>query len=70
MAIDDPSPEIADGSYVCSHAQILGTQTLVDMISGQFIEHNGKKYGVRGMKSVAIRIGNGKIREIIAVVQE
>jgi hypothetical protein len=70
MAIDDALPEIEDGSYVCSRAQIYGPQTLQNLFFGKFIEHNGKKYALIGAnKSVAIRIANGKVREIMAVVQ-
>ncbi|MDR2070003.1 MAG: hypothetical protein LBP81_01100 [Treponema sp.] len=65
--------QIADGSYVCSRAEILRLPSLQDQIfGGERITYNNTKYvkpGKSGTKSVAIRISSGKVTEIMAVQQ-
>jgi hypothetical protein len=63
--------QIEDGSYVCSRATILGGEEASDMLfGGGRITYKGKKYvPSRSTKSVAIRINNGKVTEIMAVNQ-
>lgn len=67
------NPQIADGSYVCSRAEILRLPGLSDQIfGGERITYNNTKYvkpGKSGTKSVAIRISSGKVTEIMAVQQ-
>ena len=72
------SPKIADGSYVCSRAEILTLPAglfglLLDKIfGGEKITYKNAKYkkpGKSGTKSVAIRINAGKVTEIMAVQQ-
>jgi hypothetical protein len=74
--LPDPEPgsaQIADGSYVCSRAEILTAPDIMDMLlGGERITYNNavyKKPGKSGTKSVAIRINQGKITEIMAVQQ-
>jgi hypothetical protein len=71
-----PSPGdslIADGSYICSRAEILTLPTMTDMIlGGERITYKNTAYvkpGKSGTKSVAIRINQGKVTEIMAVIQ-
>ena len=67
------TPQIADGSYVCSRAELLRLPSLMDMIfGGERISYNNTMYvkpGKAGTKSVAIRINQGKVTEIMAVQQ-
>ncbi|MDR2740183.1 MAG: hypothetical protein LBB68_10200 [Treponema sp.] len=71
-----PNPgdtQIADGSYVCSRAEILKLPSLMDGIfGGERITYSNTRYvkpGKSGTKSVAIRINQGKVTEIMAVQQ-
>jgi hypothetical protein len=71
-----PNPgdtQIADGSYVCSRAEILTLPVLMNHIfGGERITYNNTAYvkpGKSGTKSVAIRINQGKVTEIMAVQQ-
>ncbi|MDR0410309.1 MAG: hypothetical protein LBH18_07960, partial [Spirochaetaceae bacterium] len=71
-----PNPsekQIADGSYVCSRAEILRLPSLYDLIlGGERITYDNTQYvkpGKSGTKSVAIRINSGKVTEIMAVQQ-
>jgi hypothetical protein len=66
-------PQVADGSYVCSRAELLRLPVIFDMIFGgeRLIYKNTAyiKTGKAGTKSVAIRINQGKVTEIMAVRQ-
>jgi hypothetical protein len=71
-----PAPgesQVADGSYVCSRAEILRLPSLTDTIfGGERITYQNTAYvkpGKAGTKSVAIRINQGKVTEIMAVQQ-
>jgi hypothetical protein len=71
-----PNPgesQIADGSYVCSRAEILTLPSLTDLIfGGERITYQNTAYvkpGKAGTKSVAIRINQGKVTGIMAVRQ-
>jgi hypothetical protein len=64
--------QIADGSYVCSRATILEGEELMDTLlgGGTRITYKNTRYiPSRTTKSVAIRINNGKVTEIMAVDQ-
>jgi hypothetical protein len=62
------SPQIADGSYVCSRAALLSQPALLSF-GYRYYVYNGTKYVPIGTKSVAIRINQGKVTEIMAVQQ-
>jgi hypothetical protein len=68
----DGQAQIKDGSYVCSRATILkGEETEIVLLgSKRVITYKNKRYVPSSTtKSVAIRINNGKVTEIMAIQQ-
>ena len=71
LGIDHSAPDgIADGAYVCTTSRALKVLELINF-GGEYYTWNGWEWIITGTKPVpvAIRVSDGKIKEILAVLQ-